>query len=158
MVKEANRQAVRGEESLDDGDDFGIVTNGPNRQELSWRVRIIRNRRGLSRLGISIANGNRNHLDRRQWELESSRSSLMGIGIVEIVANGNCRNHWDCREWESSKSSRLLQMGIVKNGIITNGFGVGIVANGVANGISVGVFGFLKAFGRHSFTEITQKL
>ena len=40
---------------------------------------------------------------------------------------------------------------IVKNGIIANGFGVGIVANGVANG-------FGEAFGHHSFAEITQKL
>ena len=37
---------------------------------------------------------------------------------------------------------------IVKNGIIANGFDVGIVANGVANG-------FDEAFGRHSFAEIT---
>ena len=52
---------------------------GPNRQE---SLRIVMNRN-----------------QRRQWELESSRSSPMGI--VEIIVNGNRRNRqeWDHREW-----------------------------------------------------------
>ena len=61
MAKEANRWFVGGKRSLDSDDDFGIVVNGLNHQESSWRVRI----------GIVD--------DRREWE----SVSWMGIGIVE---------------------------------------------------------------------------
>ena len=43
-----------------------------------------------------------------------------------IVANGNQRCEWEL------ESSRSLPMGVIENGIVANGFGVGIVANGVA--------------------------
>ena len=79
---------------------------GPNRQDSS---RIVANGNQCceweSKSSGIVANGNQNRRDRHQWELESSRSSRMGI--VKIIANGNCQ---DRCEWES------LRMGLSRMG------------------------------------------
>ena len=58
------------------------------------------------------------------------------MGIVEIVKNGIIANGFGVR--------------IVANGVAI-GFNVGIVTNGVVNGFGIDVFGFWEAFGSSLF-------
>ena len=130
LANEANRRSVGGGRSLDGGDNFGIIANGPNRR---WWLRDPRewfeppgivvkgpnwNRRQSSWMRIGVANGNQNRWGSSPMGIRIGEIISNGNRIVEIVTNGNRWNRRDHCEWvRRMGSSRMaLRMGSALGG------------------------------------------